>query len=482
MTTFAAQEGQHRSSTQSLWHRLSCVESKQNNERNGDMYYAIGLYIFSFTTTSLASGLCFGWPSLRRQLISAEGSALDEKTLGIIFTIGSWTTQSCRFFYGIARDRYFGTRITTCASVLLASMGIMGLAFSDANNGVSLSVSMFFVGLGSGTQLTLQPVAGLFRSNVQGALLTAFSGAFQISGLVFLVLTSITSNRRAAFALFAGLLMALCAISAFLLPRHHFVNPSEKTIASGDTNLEERTGGLKDTEGENLKNGDDEIGAAKDDDVSSVDAGGTAATTDTGKPTVVELLTSVEYIWLVIWFSLLLIPLQYYVGTIGYQLEQRGDDDGTYTRIFSIMYASAAALSPILGKFTDWAGLGASQGLATALCAISFFVLASYEISLNAHVAGMAIYGMGRMMVFGAFFTNVGKRFGYTYFGTLSGLGLLLSGLASLIQYPLIALATDGRDSEVNIGCAVVMLCMLPYCVWLGWSEWRERKVNGESI
>ena len=76
-------------------------------------------------------------------------------------------------------------------------------------------------------------------------------------------------------------------------------------------------------------------------------------------------------------------------------------------------------------------------------------------------------------MVFSTYFTNVGKRFGYGHYGTLSGLGLLLSGLVSLLQYPLIALAIDGYDVEVNVASAFVMACMLPYCLWLGF---RERK------
>jgi LAT3 family solute carrier family 43 protein 3 len=471
---------QPMSSQARLWRRLSWAETREKDE--GQSCYAVGLYMFAFLTTSLCSGLCFGWPSLRRQLLTEEGSTLDENTLGIIFTVGSWTTQSCRFFYGIANDRWLGTRLTTCISVLLVAMGTMGLAFADANNGLSLAISLFFVGLGSGTQLTLQPVAGLFRSNVQGTLLTAFSGAFQISGLVFVALTAITSNRKVSFASFSALLLVLGVLAAFLLPKHQF-EQKEKTIESAEDNVEEREGALEDA----LPSiGDKEVqkeSSGSEISVSGADAESsplevTKTTVDEEKPGVVDLLKSGEYIWLVLWFSVLLIPLQYYVGTIGYQLEQRGDDDGTYTRIFSIMYASAAAVSPILGKFTDTAGLGAAQGVATILCAISFFMLASYDISLNAHTAGMALYGLGRMMVFGAFFTNIGKRFGYTYFGTLSGLGLLISGLASLIQYPLISISTDGRDSEVNIACAIVVLCLLPYCAWLGWVERKETKLS----
>ena len=39
-----------------------------------------------------------------------------------------------------------------------------------------------------------------------------------------------------------------------------------------------------------------------------------------------------EYICLLVWFSVVVTPSQYYVLSIGYQLEQKGDDAGDYTR------------------------------------------------------------------------------------------------------------------------------------------------------
>jgi len=196
------------------------------------------------------------------------------------------------------------------------------------------------------------------------------------------------------------------------------------------------------------------------------------------KPNLWIQLKSVEYIALVVWFSICLIPLQYYVGAIGFQLEQRGDADGKYTRMFSILYASVAGISPFVGTFTDAVGLGATHAVGTIFTAGSLFILASSEVGLPVHAIGMALYSVGRMVVFSAFFTNIGLRFGYSNYGTLSGLGLLISGLISLLQYPLITLASDGYDAEVNIGCGIAMVCMLPYCVWLGFYERRDTPIN----
>ena len=69
--------------------------------------------------------------------------------------------------------------------------------------------------------------------------------------------------------------------------------------------------------------------------------------------TLASLLCSLEYLLLVSWFSLLILPCQYYVATIGFQLERKGDDSGTYTALFSILYAGAAVVAPISGKTAD---------------------------------------------------------------------------------------------------------------------------------
>ena len=458
--------------------------------------HALSLCFFSFLTISLVSGLVYGFPSLRRQLVSKEESDLDERTLGIIYTVGAWTTQSSRFFYGLARDRYLGTRITTCISILAAAVGCFGIAFASPDDGLVLSISMFFVGMGSGSQLCLQPVAGLFRKNVQGLVLASFSGAFQVAGLVFVALTAITTDRQTAFASFAGLLIALSIAAAFVLPARTFEpNKTTKEVEHHDS-PDEVTGEESPKSGKHIsQDTDNNQGGGSDDGidkaqkaqnlqgssnlVQSSDSNVVERNCDPNDaeakpPQVTNQLKSAEYIALIAWFSVIIIPLQYYIGTIGFQLERRGDDDGKFTRIFSIVYASAAAFSPILGKLADSAGLGVAQSLATILTAISLFMLASRDISLNVHAFGMSLYGLGRMMAFGCFFTNIGKRFGYANYGTLSGLGLLLSGLASLVQYPLITVASDGHDSAINIGCGIALICLLPYCLWLGLRERAE--------
>ncbi|KAI2497726.1 hypothetical protein MHU86_16768 [Fragilaria crotonensis] len=423
---------------------------------------AIGLYAFAFLTISVASGTVYGWPSLRRQLLKEEGSNLDEASFGVIYTCGSWATQACRFFFGLARDyEKGGTKRTTCASLLCVAAGAFGIAMSGPNDKVALSVSMFFMGMGSGTQLCLQPVAGMFSNDIQGLLISTLSGAFQLAGLVFVALTAGNYGPKSSKETETQELSIVDDDLPSLVQRSNDEN--KVCHDSTDDVLVDRS--------DNDVTGNDVTAVADTIADCRRNIGDNAQHLD--KPVAVILRTA-EYILLLVWFSVSLVPLQYYIGTIGFQLDQRGDENGRFTTMFSIIYAASAGVAPFLGKFADVTGLGISQGLATIYVALSLFMLASTTISLEVQAVGMGFYSVGRMMIFGTYFTNVGKRFGYKNYGTLSGLGLLTSGIVSLLQYPLIATATNGYHSAVDVGCGVAMVALLPYCLWLAMVERRN--------
>jgi hypothetical protein len=189
-------------------------------------YCSWTLYVLSFALSSLAAGLIYGWPALRAQLVyEREGqdgnstAKLSKKERGMmIFTIGSWSTQGGRFFMGIARYK-FGTRNFIMCCMIGVTCGSIGIALLDPTNVVSLSISPFLIGTGSSVQLCTQPVASLFPQNFGMVLLASLSGAFQISGLIFLALMSNLNNRRQSFFIFSHCLFVLMMIAFFLYPK-----------------------------------------------------------------------------------------------------------------------------------------------------------------------------------------------------------------------------------------------------------------------
>lgn len=500
------------------------------------------LFSFSFLCVSLVAGLVYGWPALRQQIL-ADGSDLTEKQLGAIFTVGAWSTQGGRFLTGLARDRY-GTRLAACWCLVCTAAGSLGIALSDASNVASLASSLFFLGIGSGTQLCVQPVAGLFPKHA-GAVLSTLSGAFQVSGLIFLILANVSSSRKGSYLGFAFFVVGLTVIAALLLPSggsfvleekdasddhetkvaayqgdpvtvvsdagvsepertmndESVVDESEArkdkarsnaglTNDSAHENNSETTREVEDfSESERMINGEsihetqtkngvllentvkqEELQQEEEND----DETNEKDEIETHPPTVWQQLRTREYLGLLIWFSVCIVPLQYYVGTIGFQLEEKGDD-GFYTDLFSITYACAAVVAPVGGYLADKCSLGIAHVLATTLTAASLFILAS-PASLDAQVVGLICYGVGRMLTFGMYFSNVGKRFGYTNYGTLAGLGLITSAIISLLQYPLIAWAADGHSVPVNVSCGSMLMAVTPYCYWLHRQERRYGK------
>ena len=422
------------------------------------------LFALAFVIVSLCAGLVYGWPALRRNLVEG-GSTQSEEQFGAIYTAGAWSTQGGRFLFGLARDR-FGTKRTTLVSLLCVIGGSLGIALSDASNVAALASSMFLIGLGSGSQLCLQPVAGLFDK--AGTILASLSGAFQVSGLIFLALTSITDNRMHSFVGFALLVALLGIVSAALLPMGpSFVLKEEEHCAHAPETNEEEEG--SDNEDEDTRaTGNNESEPEREKKYLRLRR-------------IRRLLFHSEYIALLSWFSICIIPLQYYVGSIGFILESKGDDDGFFTALFSILYASAALLAPFGGYLADMLGLAVTQALATLLVASSLFILAS-PAPLNSQSVGLATYSVGRMLIFGMYFTNVGKRFGYANYGSLAGLGLLISAIISLFQFPLIALAANGKAKNVNLSCGAALVATLPYCAWLGWKERNTKAPVDEEL
>lgn len=419
------------------------------------------LFLFSFGGVSLAAGLVYGWPALRQELLD-ENHDFSEAALGAIFTAGAWSTQGGRFFFGMLRDRY-GTRSIACASLGCAAAGSLGIALSQT--AASLGVSLFFTGLGSGLQLVVQPVASLFPKHA-GSILSSLSGAFQVSGLVFLGLTS-AGNRRGAFLGFMGCLLGLAVLAALLLPQgQSFVLP-EEVDANNDPVAPTEEEGASSSSVHSLSSSSLQSEPTPSSPVTNDDDEEEETDPSLSPPTALQQLVSYEYAGLTGWFSLSLVPLQYYVGSIGYQLEEKGDESGFYTDLFAICYAGAALVAPAAGSLADRWGVGVAQAVATLLIASSLFVLAANGISLDAHVVGLVAYSVGRMLCFSAFFTNVGTRFGYRNYGTLAGLGLWVSAIVSLLQYPLIALTADGHGVAVNLVCASLLMATLPYCLWL---------------
>lgn len=415
------------------------------------------LYGFSFLLTSLVAGTVYGWSDLRAQLID-DGSQLSEATFGAIFTVGSWSNFAGRFFIGFARNR-FGTRACTFFCMVCAMLGSLGVALSDPSNAIALGTSMFAIGLGAGVQLCSQPVASLFPNN-SGVILSSLSGSFSLSGLVFLVLT--IGSRKTSFLVFTFILAVLSIGVLFTYPigTSFMLSAADEESDTPPMQVKKEEPAPSFSAGEAIELGESSS-PLRNPSLSEENSENVA---QTQPKKAIEQMMSFEYVLLCTWFAITLLPLQYYIGSIGLQLEMKADD-GFYQKVFSIIYSASFVVSFPAGYIADTLGLGIGMALGNAM--LSFSLLWLGTVALHLQPVGFVAYSCGRIVLLGMLFSNVGKRFGYENYGILAGTALLVSAIVSLLQFPMIAVAADGSARAVNICCGAVLLLLFPYFYWL---------------
>lgn len=379
---------------------------------------------------------------------------LTEKQLGAVFTCGAWSVQGGRFLVGLARDAY-GTRVTACSCLVLVVLGSTLVATCASDDFPGMCFGMLFLGMGSGAQLCVQPVTDLFPERASTAMAT-LSGAFQISGLVFLVCSGIAgagAGRLGAYLTHAAFVAALFVVAARALP----AGKSFQLEKEDETDETEKIADARPT-------------------VPGEASPAPGEPRHFHKRSRQDLMMSDEYIGLLVWFSVVVTPSQYYVLSIGYQLEQKGDADGEYTRAFTLLYGFSAVFAPLGGAVADRFGVGFAQLVATVLTAASLFALLSPSLPLQ--IPGIAAYSVGRLFIFAMFFSNIGRRLGFTHYGALVGTGMLTSAAVSMLQYPLFTAGLEGRSAldAVNGGCAAAVTACVPYTAWLWRREMRERR------
>jgi LAT3 family solute carrier family 43 protein 3 len=444
------------------------------------------LYAYALVGVSLTAGAVYGWPSLRQALrtededndaLQEAPSWASERELGAAFTAGAWSSNGLRFVTGMARDRW-GTGAVLATCYVAAALGAVGIAFSTTP--WTMGAALLAQGIGAGVQLCVQPCVAHLFPKYSGAVLASFSGAFQVSGLAYLVVTKTFSSRQTGFCVYAAAILACALVGLVLLPPTRGTAAATMEGQSVDENVSEdvsmvsKDRAMAATANTDMVDDTEEVHvAASSHDAAVIPSTREHDTVSAATPvdpkdgtSIWTIITSWKYLLLVQWLSLTITPLQYYIGSLGFQLEDKGDDTGQYIDLFSILYGSAAALSPAGGYLADRYTLGLAQGLATALAAISFFVLAS-DASLPLQSIGLACNAAGRMWIFGIYFAHVGRVFGYENYGTLAGLGLLISSIVSLLQYPLLVVAANGAATVTNCACGSVVLCELTYCYWL---------------
>mmetsp|Transcript_26092 Transcript_26092/g.66249 ORF Transcript_26092/g.66249 Transcript_26092/m.66249 type:complete len:292 (+) Transcript_26092:246-1121(+) len=164
---------------------------------------------------------------------------------------------------------------------------------------------------------------------------------------------------------------------------------------------------------------------------------------------------SAEFLLLLTFFSANALQCQFTVGTIGFQLELKGDT-GEVTRVFSLALALSFLAAPFIGMAFD------CFGFPRVFAAVNLLLLgvpaALLFHSLDAQYAACLLYSAGRVGLWASFFSFIGSTFGFKHYGKLAGGGLLVQSLFCLLQYPLLAVILSLNR---NFDIANVLFCVL---------------------
>ena len=436
------------------------------------------LFSLSLVIVSTLGGLIYAFPTLRSNLLEEEESELSETQLGLIFTMASWGNLSAGFVIGILRDE-LGTRRAVMMCMLFAICGTVGAAFCSADSTWQLCISLVLVELGSGAQVCVLPVAELFEHS--GVVLGVLTGVFNVSALIFpLLFNFISKDRRVAFGAYGIFVGILAILSYAMLPQglsFHMQSTYKDTpsLSEKSSILLSQNDKENDSEEDGNKNFECEGSVANIGTEDFLPTSEQDTNNDDSKVSALEQMRSIEYVALLLWFNVSIVSLQYYAGSIGFHLVNKGDDSGKYETFFPILYAASAVFAPLIGLLSEYIGLGFTQATATILIATSFILLVLDDL-VPTQIVGMVCNVFGRLITFAMFYGNIGARFGYDNIGVLLGVGTIIAALVSLIQYPIIDAATSGSAFSVNVVSGVIVIIGLPYCIWLGIKEASERK------
>mmetsp|Transcript_23947 Transcript_23947/g.80444 ORF Transcript_23947/g.80444 Transcript_23947/m.80444 type:complete len:459 (-) Transcript_23947:57-1433(-) len=410
------------------------------------------LFTYAFVCVSLVSGAVFGWPAMR-SLLRREGTLADrcaggqtectqrELGFGLIFTIGSWANQAGRLPVGAILDRY-GPRVTLMGSALAFALG--SAIFGALSSLESLCAAYALIGMGgAGVQLSVQNVSALFGSRRNTAM-SSLSGAFQFGSVVYLLFEVANeqagASRLSLLSAHAAVAFLIAVVALLIWPTRPFAPPKPREAEPP---------------------GEDAPKAPAPTPPSAP-----SASVSVTPPTLWSQLSSSEYLLMLAFFTGNALHAQFTAGTVGQQLELKGDDDGTMTRVYAAVFSTSAASTPFFGAAVDRYGTVRVVTVVNTLLVVANAVLMVPNLAVQP--IAFLCYGIGRVCLWASFFSFVGAQFGFAHYGVLAGGGLAFAACVSLLQYPALQLTLEVFDSNfIYINAVWVALTISMYAlIW----------------
>ncbi|XP_028305061.1 solute carrier family 43 member 3-like [Gouania willdenowi] len=435
----------------------------------------------------LFTGISFGWVSLvfvlrvegyfRQPCFNStteEGMAPTECTeqdqqLSQVMTVACICNTLTRFPIGYILDRY-GTTVTRLIAMLLFITGTLMITLSSPETSVLLypALSCLMVS-GAILYISNVQVGNLFYS-YRSTIITIYSGTFDSSALVFLVVKLLYERGVSIRSSF--LFLVVCSVflflrTIFLMPKTHIPHPLPEAFTYGFKcpTVNKRRDVENKSNKETLKN---ELVTQ-----SQIQSKGQEVSFR-------SCVLSWLFLWHIVWVVIIVFCHVIFLSTVNPTLSRLAQNDQTlvshYSNVFAFTQLCSVFFAPISGLIMDRhkrrplapgetkreAELSASILALVLTCLLCFFFYVCFTSTiLPLQYLTFILQVACSSFFYGGHQAFVSIAFPMTHFGKISGIAMFVSGVVLLLQFPILRLiqhTLQGNQLLVNIGVVLASL------------------------
>lgn len=378
------------------------------------------LWAAAMVQVGFLAGATYGWVNLE-QILERDGywtddSSTEDSNYGLVYTIISWASQAARLFVGVFLDN-FGVKATTVTGCLMAALGLVFCAVSTTSvNLVYPALILVSVG-GPAIQVATQTVSDLFFNKAM--VMSSLLWSFQLSTLWFMIINVLNAEGIQESFLF----MSYATIAALLGFQCWWIYPKKfktaKLLEDGHCHSARK---------------------------SMLITSGRYPSDFLETASLWQMMFSIDFILLNCWYSFYILYLQFYVMTIGTQTELMTGESMAVE--FTIALCTVSSMGILIGLVMDKFGFAVVVLFNVACSMGASFCITSPETGVQ--WLGFILYVLSRVSTYGLFFSFIGINFGFRHFGTLTGVGTLISGIFSLFQYVCLDIVDNKFGGDYN--------------------------------
>ncbi|XP_057700171.1 equilibrative nucleobase transporter 1-like isoform X1 [Corythoichthys intestinalis] len=432
--------------------------------------------VFVLKEDGYFSQLCVVDPDRNGTTTVKDCTSQDEK-FALVFTIASFLNNFMNLFSGILFD-YFGTMVTRLLAICLYTTGTLLVTISNAMSSILLFPALSCIAVGGMLLLMTNLQVGNLFATHRSTIITLYSGAFDSSSAVFLIIKVLHEQGISLRSSF--LVMSFCSIihivrTFTLLPRKRFPYPLPqyytyglKCGKSNSYNVEQNM-----TEEGLTFTGKPRCRMNKPKDETDLNPSGEVASFR-------SCVLSWFFLWQLLWLSIMQLRHYLFIGTLNPMLIRLAQNDANlvsrYTNAFALTQLCGVLCSPWNGLILDrHKGKPRSPGetereadLRSSLLSLFLTALQCLLFSLCASIPSLplqyftfVLQVINRSFIYGGNAAFINIAFPACHFGKLYGLVMSMSAVISLLQYPCFALIRGplgGDPFYVDIALTLITL------------------------